>query len=63
MTLLGGPHTSFAPDFLEVIVQSTNDFFHRYLKSDRDALTRLTRNANVPDVSTLQAAPRAAERD
>jgi hypothetical protein len=40
------------------VIRSTVDFFDRYLRSQRGALARLRRDANVPSVSTLQAEPK-----
>jgi dienelactone hydrolase len=58
LTLLNGPHTPLGVPFLDVIVNSTNDFFDRYLRGEKGALVKLERHANVPMVSTLESDPR-----
>jgi fermentation-respiration switch protein FrsA (DUF1100 family) len=58
VTLLGGTHTPAVPPYSDVVIRSTVDFFDRYLRSQRGALARLRRDANVPSVSTLQAEPK-----
>jgi hypothetical protein len=54
VTLLGGPHTPIGPPYLDIIVNTTTDFFDRYLNGERGALARLRRDAQVPMASTFQ---------
>jgi dienelactone hydrolase len=55
VTLLGAPHTPAGPPYLDIIVNTTVDFFDRYLRGEKGALARLARDGNVPLASTLQA--------
>jgi predicted dienelactone hydrolase len=55
VTLHAAPHTPVGQPYLDIVVNSTNDFFDRYLRGERAALARLTRDANVPLASSLQA--------
>jgi fermentation-respiration switch protein FrsA (DUF1100 family) len=52
--LLGGPHSPFAPPYVDPLVRSTTDWFDRYLKDDRRAAARLTDDANEPGVASLR---------
>jgi dienelactone hydrolase len=63
LTLHGAPHTAFrqsatasqpAPPWEPVIVHTVIDFFDHYLKGQPAALTRLTNDANVSGVASLQ---------
>lgn len=58
LTLIGGGHTPPYRGASEpaptTVAHVTLDFFDRYLKSDRNALGRLHRDANQPGVATLQ---------
>lgn len=58
LTLQNAPHTPFGSPYLDVIVNSTNDFLDRYLRDQKHALVELTLDANVPGASSLQADPR-----
>jgi predicted dienelactone hydrolase len=55
---LGGDNPSAA-----ALKQSTVDFFNRYLKDDRGALTKLETDGNVPGTSTLEAHPESTATD
>ncbi len=63
VTLHGAPHTSFrqattaaepAPPWEPVVVASVTDFLDRYLKGKREALARLSRDATVAGVASMQ---------
>jgi fermentation-respiration switch protein FrsA (DUF1100 family) len=63
VTLNGAPHTSFrqtgtasepAPPWEPVVVASVTDFLDRYLKGDKAGLARLTRDATVAGVASIQ---------
>lgn len=55
VTLLGGPHSPFAPPYLDPLITSTTDWFDRYLKDDRRAAARLTDDGNAPGVASLRS--------
>lgn len=55
LTLLGAPHTPFFGEWKPVIVAATVDFLDRYLEGRRAALGRLTKDANIDGVATLQS--------
>jgi predicted dienelactone hydrolase len=63
VTLHGAPHTSFrqpntasrpAPPWEPVVVSTVTDFLDRYLKGQLAALPRLTVDATVPGIASLQ---------
>ncbi len=56
LTLLGAPHTPFGAPYLDQLVRTIDNFFDRYLRHGKHALTRLEQQGTVPGVSTLQSA-------
>jgi dienelactone hydrolase len=57
LRLLGAPHILFGQPYLDQAVRTIDNFFDRYLRHDRHALTRLVRTGTVPGVSTLESDP------
>ena len=57
VTLTGAKHVQFDPPWEAIAARSTIDFFARYLAHDDEGLRRLTTDANVPNLATLQQEP------
>ncbi len=55
VTLEKAQHIPYVSPWSDPTINSTTDFFDRYLKGDRKALKRLVRDANVPGVAHLDA--------
>ena len=55
VTLEKAAHIPYVAPWADPTINSTTDFFDRYLKRDRRALKRLVTDANVPGVAHLEA--------
>lgn len=54
MRLKGGPHVPFTAPWLDPTIRSTTDFLDGFLKRDRKALRRLSRDGTVRGVSSVR---------
>jgi dienelactone hydrolase len=54
LTLEGAPHNPFFPPWHEPTIRSVVDFLDGFLDHDPQAIRRLPRDGNVPDVASLQ---------
>jgi predicted dienelactone hydrolase len=61
LTLIGGGHVPFGGEHGRIVVESTINFFDRYLEHRPRGLRRLLRDAPVPLVSALDVVRRPAQ--
>lgn len=54
LRLKGGPHVPFFAPWLKPTIRSTTDFLDGFLKHDREALRRLSRDGTVPGVTSVR---------